>query len=267
MLPSSSSPARQVAVLMPLALIALACPTHADNKSLLDLTLAGGVANSPDYEGSDDDELTIVPYIELSAFDGLASISLEGAEAYLPLGESVAAGLGLSYDGGRGEDGNNALEGLGNIEDSVIGSVSAVAAFDDGQIGLTFAHSLGGDVEGYTIDLTVGHEIEVIEDRFDLEFEASVTWASQDYLDTYFGIDAGQAAASGLDETNVDAGFKNVGIGVTGSYYLTDSAELGLILDYQRLLGDAADSPIVDGEGSPNQVSAVAYIAFEIGVF
>ncbi len=272
MLPPSFRPHRQTAFLTTLAMgvglsIALASPGHADDDPLLDLTLAGGVVFGPDYEGSDNYELGVVPFIELSAFDGLASISLDGAEAFLPLGENVAVGVGLSYDGGRDEDDNEALDGLGDIDDSFIGSISAIAALDETQVSLTFAHSLGGDVEGYTIDLTVGHEIEVIEDRFDLEFEAGITWASQDYLDIYFGIDADQAAASGLDETDVDAGVKNAALGVTGNYFLTDWIALGLGVEYQRLLGDAADSPIVEVEGSPDQISALAYVAVEFGLF
>lgn len=267
MLPIRIAPALPIMLLMPLTAIALASPGLADDETVLDLTLAGGVAYGPDYEGADDYELSLVPYIELSAFDGLASISLDGAEAFLPLGDDVAIGVGLSYDGGRDEDDNDALDGLGDIDDSVIGSISAIAVLGETQFGLTFSHSLGGDVEGYIIDLTLGHEIEVIEDRFKIELKVDVTWASQDHLDTYFGIDADQAEASGLDETDVDAGFKNAGVGITGNYYLTDWLGLGLGVEYQRLLGDAADSPIVADEGSPNQLSALAYVAVEFGLF
>lgn len=267
MLPMRTTPALPIMLLMPLATITFASPGLADDETLLDLTLAGGVAYGPDYEGSDDYELSLVPYIELSALDGLASISLDGAQAYLPLSDDVAIGVGLSYDGGRDEDDNDDLDGLGDIDDSVIGSISAIAALGEAQIGLIFSHSLGGDVEGYTIDLTLGHEVEVIEDRFEVELEAGVTWTSKDHLDTYFGIDAGQAGASGLDETDVEAGFKSAGVEITGNYYLTDWLGLGLGVEYQRLLDDAADSPIVADEGSPHQFSALAYVAVEFGLF
>ena len=37
------------------------------------------------------------------------------------------------------------------------------------------------------------------------------TWASDDYMKAYFGVDSGDASRSGLDEYNADAGFKDVG--------------------------------------------------------
>ena len=73
-------------------------------------------------------------------------------------------------------------------------------------------------------------------------------------MDTYFGIDAGGAAASGLDEFDADEGFKDVGLAL--SIELGDGQGLGLtgILSYKRLLGDAEDSPVVADVGDENQI-------------
>ena len=256
-----------IALIAPLSLGLVTTPAFADDDTIVDLTLAGGVDYSPDYEGSDDYELDLIPYAELSAYDGLLSVSVEGAQAAVPLADGFAAGLGLGYDGGRDEDDNDALDGLGDVDGSLIGSVFASAEVGEIDLGLIFSHALGGGIEGYTIDLDAGHATEVIEDWLDLELGAGVTWGSQDYLETFFGIDAAQAAASGLDEIDVDAGFKSVGVSAVGNLYLTDWLTLGLQLDYQRLLGDTADSPIIKDEGSPDQFSALVYLAVEIGLF
>lgn len=37
------------------------------------------------------------------------------------------------------------------------------------------------------------------------------------------------------------------------TYQMTERVQIGLVARYARLLGDAADSPIVDEEGDPNQ--------------
>ncbi|MGF1463829.1 MAG: MipA/OmpV family protein, partial [Maricaulaceae bacterium] len=62
------------------------------------------------------------------------------------------------------------------------------------------------------------------------------------------------AAASGLDVFDAGAGFRDVGLSSVLSYQLSKRWSLNSVVSYSRLIGDAADSPIVTEEGSPNQV-------------
>lgn len=246
------------------------CPAAsalAEEESILDLSLGGGVGYEPDYEGSDDYEVSPIPYIELSLLGGLASLSPGGLEAALPLNDNFFIGLGLGYDGGRDEDENAALDGLGDVDGSLVGSIGGALALDPAVLSLIFTHDLGSGHEGYTIDLETEYGIEVIEDKVEIGLGAGITWASQNYTEAYFGVSTAQAAASGLNQFDVDAGFKSAGVGVSAGYALTDYAALQLELGYRRLLGDVADSPIVDNQGSPNQFSAGLILALTFGVF
>lgn len=79
------------------------------------------------------------------------------------------------------------------------------------------------------------------------------TFASKDYFKTYFGVDAGEAVASGLSEYHPGGGFKSAGIGGAITWKATDKIDTSLFGEYSRLQGPAKDSSIVKERGSPNQ--------------
>ena len=64
---------------------------------------------------------------------------------------------------------------------------------------------------------------------------------------------AADSARSGLNTYSADAGIKDAGLGVTLTYKFTDNWDVTGLANYTRLLGDAADSPVVDDEGDENQ--------------
>ena len=87
-----------------------------------------------------------------------------------------------------------------------------------------------------------------LQDRLSLAGSISGTYASKDYMSDYFGVDAANAARSGLDRFAVDAGFKDVGVDLVLGYGQGPGWRASLIGRYRRLLDDAADSPIVADE-------------------
>jgi outer membrane scaffolding protein for murein synthesis (MipA/OmpV family) len=93
--------------------------------------------------------------------------------------------------------------------------------------------------------------------REDLSFTFSIagTWASDDYMQTYFGVSGSDSQRSGLPRYKADAGFKDVDFGVRANYITPWSKNWGILgsLRYSRLLGDAKDSPLVDDVGDKNQ--------------
>jgi MipA family protein len=71
----------------------------------------------------------------------------------------------------------------------------------------------------------------------------------------YFGIDAAQSAASGLPVFYAKGGFHSVGAGVQARYQWTPQWAVRTYVEYDRLMGDAASSPLVTARGSSNQVT------------
>jgi len=92
--------------------------------------------------------------------------------------------------------------------------------------------------------------------KWEVSFGPRADFASEDYMDTYFGVTASEAANSGgrLTAYNPSAGFKSVGLAARASYDWNDDVRLHLQGGYNRLIGDAADSPIAKG-GSKDQFS------------
>ena len=95
-------------------------------------------------------------------------------------------------------------------------------------------------------------------------FDGSVgsTWASEDYMSSYFGIDAADAARSGLDQFSADEGFKDVSFGGVLTYRLFERLSVSGIASYTRLIDDAADSPVVDDVGDENQFFGGALVNY-----
>ncbi|WP_073014928.1 MipA/OmpV family protein [Roseibium suaedae] len=91
-------------------------------------------------------------------------------------------------------------------------------------------------------------------DRVELSFGPRADFASGSYMDTYFGVTAAEAAASGgrLSAYNPDGGFKSLGLETRISYDWTDDVRVHLQGGYNRLIGDAAKSPLAKN-GSKDQ--------------
>ncbi|GAB4519713.1 MAG: MipA/OmpV family protein [Roseibium sp.] len=93
-------------------------------------------------------------------------------------------------------------------------------------------------------------------EKWEVSFGPRADFASGEYMDTYFGVTAAEASRSGGRLTRYDpgAGFKSVGLSARASYDFNDDVRLHIQGGYDRLIGDAADSPIADN-GSKDQFS------------
>ena len=82
---------------------------------------------------------------------------------------------------------------------------------------------------------------------------AAFTYGSGNYMDEYFGVTPNDSLASGLPVYVPGAGMRDVRAWATAFYHLTLQWHVGAGVMYSRLVGDAADSPIVADRGSPHQ--------------
>jgi outer membrane scaffolding protein for murein synthesis (MipA/OmpV family) len=111
------------------------------------------------------------------------------------------------------------------------------------------------------VNFTAGHGMRVSE-KLRLRTSLDTTWASSDYMKTFFGIDATQSANSGIAQYEAGSGFKHVGVSLIGDYSINHTWTGFASLRYKRLLGDAADSPIVATLGARDQVTASVGIKY-----
>src|SRR3546814_6165484 len=82
-------------------------------------------------------------------------------------------------------------------------------------------------------------------------------------MNRYFGIDAGEAMASGLPFYRAGSGFKDVSGVLTASYRLDAHWSLGATGGVTRLLGDAADSPLRSEEHT-SELQSIMRISYAV---
>ena len=70
------------------------------------------------------------------------------------------------------------------------------------------------------------------------------------------------AAASSFQRFDADAGFKSVAIGMDAVWMFSENWMLTGTLAYTRLIGDAADSPLVKDKGSANQTEFLLGVGY-----
>ena len=103
-----------------------------------------------------------------------------------------------------------------------------------------------------------------------LVFGPRFDWGSGDYMDTYFGVTRSEASAGGssLKPYDPDAGVTSVGFDVTANYSLTQKTTLHLRAGWDRFVGDAENSPIVQ-QGDENSFTFGAGLSyrFDFNVF
>ena len=166
----------------------------------------------------------------------------------------------MSWTSGRDEDDNDKLEGLGDVDGSM--EVGGFLSYRQKGFRFKMGARQGADSghEGALVDLSAGTSLPF---NKPLVFIAlGTTWASDNYMESFFAVDNQQSADSGLKKYDADAGIKDVSISMTSGYRITNRWRIGGKLEYKRLVGDAADSPIVDDE---NQFLAGISLSYHMG--
>ncbi|MES1179623.1 MAG: MipA/OmpV family protein, partial [Hyphomicrobium sp.] len=77
--------------------------------------------------------------------------------------------------------------------------------------------------------------------------------ADNDYMNAYYGIDGGESRSLHLAKYDASAGVRSTGAGIYAEYKWTAQLSTMASFEYERLVGSAADSPLVRDDGSPDQ--------------
>lgn len=222
--------------------------------------IGAGVSITPDYEGGEDYQASpaVLGRYNFSAGRYIALVG--GADAARSgrllvniLSHSnweLGPTLGVRY--ARDDVDNSRVDAMENIDWAY-----EAGGFVSYQSGSLFARlGLSIDVSdtygGYIGDLSLGFK-QAITSRLGIIYTASMSYADEDYMNEYFGVDGDDSLRSGLAPFEADAGIKDLGLGISVDYRFTPVWGLIGGLDYYRLSGDAKDSPIVSNEGNENQ--------------
>lgn len=223
-----------------------------------------GVLSEPTFSGSDEMETGVLPVIDLTWDDRFFVSTDRGVGAYVfgGLDAPLRFGVGVGYDfTERNPDDDDRLTGLEKVEASPALKLFAEYVVGFADVELEVVRAFGGDGhEGTTAELSVGFEAPVGERAF-FSVSPFVTWADGKYTDALYGVSAAGAAASGLEAYDAGNGLNQIGVDVTGAYFVTERVSIVGTVEYGRLLGDAADSP-VSFDDSQVEVSAGLLFSF-----
>jgi outer membrane protein len=93
-----------------------------------------------------------------------------------------------------------------------------------------------------------------------------ITLVTDKAEDPYYSVTASQAAVSGLPVYTAKGGVESWGLGAQARYVWSPQWTTYTYLEYQRLAGDAADSPLVSQRGSPNQIQVGMGVTYSFDV-
>lgn len=222
--------------------------------------IAAGVGATPEYEGSGSQQ--VIPFLSARVNVGERYIALDGLTARANLSPFKHAEFGpiVGYRFGRDGDVENASVALlPRIDDAY--EAGAFAAIESGplfargdrlRLSVDALHDVSGAHDSWTVTPALGYA-SAISDRLSTNVELSATVAGGGYADTYFSISAPSAAASGLGAFNADGGLKDIGASFQWTYAVNRKWSVIGFTSYKRLVGDAADSPIVADAGDEDQ--------------
>lgn len=226
------------------ALLALPVAAKADG---IAFSLSGGAGVAPTYPGSDDYEGVPVLGFSLHALD-LGPVSFGDPDPlYRPQGFGLMGSF--RYVPGREASDGAALAGTDDVDATVELGAGLRYGAEHWSAFAVLRHGIGG------------HDSLVGEVGADAHYRPSENWTfnigprvligSDDYVDEYFGVTAAEAAAApGGPAAAYDpsGGVVSAGVEIGAGYALGGGWGVNANLRYERLTGDAADSPLVSSE-------------------
>lgn len=225
------------------------------------LNLGGGGIVKPQYPGSDNYMLLPYPIIEVGRF-------------YIPgVGQTEKKVKGFYFYpsfniiGERKPSDDNSLKGMKDVDWAFEAGVGAGFRYDWLRGFATIRQGFNG-YSGQTGELGLDVVLPLA-DRFEVAFGPRTSWASDGYMETYFGVTPREAARSPvLTAYEPSGGFKTAGLAAQVNYWIDGKTRIQVRGSWDRLIGDAGDSPIVK-YGSRDQWSFGIGLSrkFEFNVF
>ncbi|MGF9567817.1 MipA/OmpV family protein [Neorhizobium sp. JUb45] len=216
---------------------------------------AGGIYE-PEYEGSDKLEVSPVPFIVFNYGDWL-EIDPRGVTVTAIQHDGFKLSAKVGYESGRDQDDADRLRGLGDIDFAA--TVGAKASYEWN--GFEFYAAVDQTIDGSeSLIGTFGAEYQApVTERLILGAGVEAVVANDRHMESYFGVNAAQAASSGLPEYKAEAGLKRVNVSASAIYMLSENWLVRGEAGVGVLTGDAADSPIVEEKVQPSASLFVGY--------
>lgn len=233
------------------------------------LKVGATVLHAPKFEGADGRGFAFQPVISLGKHGRSARFTSRNDNisfAFIDTG-IVRAGAAGRIVWARDSDDHAALTGLSDVKlGAELGGFAEIYPTDFMRMRGELRHGVRSH-DGVVADFAADLFFDVTETA-QVSGGPRASWASADYFEAYYGVDAAEAAASNLSEYAPGSGLRSYGVGGAVTWKATDQLTTSAFAEYARLAGPAAKSSLVRERGSKNQftvgVSAVYRFDFSL---
>jgi outer membrane scaffolding protein for murein synthesis (MipA/OmpV family) len=211
---------------------------------------------TPDFVGSKNGKLMPIPIFSIRRAGSVDQFRGPRDSASIALFDvgNFRAGPAFKYVASRRSDKYAELTGLGDVKAAYeLGGFVEYFPVDWLRLRSELRQGMGGNT-GTVADVSADVIVPLIQ-RLTISAGPRFTWKSTKATAPYFGVDAAQSVASGLPMYDARGGAHSVGFGGQISYRINPQWEVHAYVEYEKLLGDAADSPLVKLRGSSNQTT------------
>lgn len=213
--------------------------------------------SAPRYQGSDAQKMSVVPGIFLQASNGLFADPFNGVGYVFEPAGNLIYGVRANIDTGRSLE--DALPGFEKIKAGLNPGLFANYTVNE-QLTLKSALRGGLGTAGDAGLLNLGATYKLYNANYvSVNLNASVKFGSSGYMQSYFGVTPAQSAASGLAAYQPSAGLAMGQVSLTGGFPISREIYIISSLTMQRLMGDAASSPITKKKTQPSAFVGAIY--------
>lgn len=217
----------------------------------------GGILR-PEFEGGSETEFTALPFIDVTWRDRVFFNIDDGLGLNIRKTRNLQTAITLGVDFGRDEGDSDELRGLGDIDSSLeLGALFEVVnghwkAHGSIALGITDGH------EGIIADLGAKYGARYGR-RSTVTFGPTLTVADDEYMSSYFGVDAQQSARSGLAVFEAGMDIKDIALEGRFTHQVGGPWAVSVFGKVALLFGDAADSPVTREDTVSSVGLAVTY--------
>ncbi len=236
------------------AALLFAIPAGAQESRDYRVRVGLGAQLQPDYIGAD--ETTVAPLWDVDIARGTNPFGFEAPDDTFGIAVisdgSFSAGPAANIEGSRKDSDVGAA--VGKVPTTFeVGAFAQVQASESIRFRGELLKGIGGH-EGLVGSVGADH-IWRDGDRYVLSLGPRLLFSDSRYQRAYFGVDSAAAAASGLPRYRPDGGLHAVALASGLTYQFSQRWGMFGFARYDRLVADAAKSPIVREFGSRNQMS------------
>ncbi len=240
------------------------------------VTVRGAALLTPSWLGSDDISLSLVPDVRVQYGDELFASIPEGLGWNAIKGDGWKIGPLAKVRFGRSEENGGSpfqifgrsddLQGMGDI-----GASAEVGGFAEKRFGSQGQWEARAEVlkgfgghDGVVANTSLDYRTRL--GRASLRVGPRLNLASGGFMDTYFGIDAGQSARTGLAPYDADGGVLSYGMGASLVQPLSRRSAISAFGNVERLGGEPGRSPLIEERGQRLQLSVGVGYGYRFGL-